>query len=58
VTALLKEVTVRSLHGRGAEDNVGSIRVLECNGFLLVGSEDSFAAGRQATLELMCTLPD
>lgn len=50
VAALLDEVTVRPLYGRVAEDNIGSVRVLERNGFVLVGSEDSFAAARQATV--------
>lgn len=59
LAALLKEVTVRPLHARVAEDNLGSIRVLERNGFVLVGSEDSFAAGRQATItELIFKLSD
>ena len=50
VAALLKEVTVRPLHARVAEDNRGSIRVLERNRFVRVGSEDSFSAARQATI--------
>ena len=59
VAALLDEVTVRPLYGRVAEDNLGSVRVLERNGFVLVGREDSFAAGRQATItELIFKLSD
>jgi [ribosomal protein S5]-alanine N-acetyltransferase len=59
VAALLKEVTVRPIYGRVAEDNVGSVRVLERNGFVLVGSEGSFAAARQATItELIFKLSD
>jgi [ribosomal protein S5]-alanine N-acetyltransferase len=59
VAALLDEVTVRPFYGRVAEDNLGSVRVLERNGFVLVGSEDSFAAGRQATItELIFKLSD
>lgn len=50
VAALLREVTARPLHARVVEDNLGSIRVLERNGFVRVGSEDSFAEGRQATV--------
>jgi RimJ/RimL family protein N-acetyltransferase len=50
VGALLKEVTVRPLHARVAEDNHGSIRVLERNGFGLVGRENSFSAQRQAAI--------
>lgn len=30
--------------------NLGSVRALERNGFVSVGSEDSFAPGRQATV--------
>jgi ribosomal-protein-alanine N-acetyltransferase len=59
VAVLLKEVTVRPLRARVAEDNHGSIRVLERNGFVLVGSEDSFSAARQATItELIFKLSD
>lgn len=59
VAALLDEVTARPLYGRVAEDNLGSIRVLERNGFVLVGSEESFADARQATItELIFKLSD
>jgi ribosomal-protein-alanine N-acetyltransferase len=59
VAALLEEVTVRPLHARVVEDNVGSIRVLERNGFVRIGSEDCFAEGRQATVtELIYVLAD
>jgi len=58
VAALLDEVTVRPLYGRVAEDNLGSVRVLERNGFVLVGSEESFADARQETItELIFKLP-
>lgn len=50
VAALLEEVTVRPLHARVVDDNQGSIRVLERNGFVRTGSEDSFAEGRQANV--------
>jgi [ribosomal protein S5]-alanine N-acetyltransferase len=50
VAALLKEVTVRPIRARVAEDNHGSIRVLKRNGFVLIGSEDSFSAARRATI--------
>jgi RimJ/RimL family protein N-acetyltransferase len=59
VAALLEEVTARPLHARVVEDNIGSARVLERNGFLLIGSEESFAEGRQATVtELIYKLTD
>jgi len=59
VAALLEEVAVRPLHAQVVEDNVGSIRVLERNGFVRVGSEESFAEGRQATVtELIYLLAD
>ena len=50
VAALVDEVTVRPIFGRVAEDNLGSVRVLERNGFVLVGSEESFADARQAII--------
>jgi len=59
LAALLGEVTIRPVYGRVAEDNRGSVRVLERNGFVLVGSEESFADARQATItELIFKLSD
>jgi ribosomal-protein-alanine N-acetyltransferase len=59
LAALLDEVTARPLRGRVAEDNLGSVRVLERNGFVLVGSEQAFAGARQATItELIFRLSD
>ena len=46
--ALLEIETTRPLHGRAAEHNSGSIRVLEKVGFRRVGQEVSFAAGVNA----------
>ena len=58
LAALLAEVPARPLQARVAEDNLGSLRVLERNGFVRVGSEDSFAPARDATItELILELP-
>ncbi len=58
VAALLDEVAVRPVYGRVVQDNVGSVRVLERNGFVRVGSEESFAPGRRTTVtELIFKLP-
>ena len=58
LAALLAEVPTRPLQARVAEDNLGSLRVLERNGFVRVGSEDSFAPARDATItELILELP-
>ncbi|MET8468652.1 GNAT family N-acetyltransferase [Streptomyces sp. NPDC006422] len=48
VAALLDEVTYRPIHARVVEDNTGSVRVLERNGFVRIGSDDGFAPARQA----------
>jgi RimJ/RimL family protein N-acetyltransferase len=45
LAALLTEVRERPLHARVAEHNVGSIRVLERNGFRAVGRETGDPAG-------------
>ena len=59
LAALLAEVPTRPLHARVVEDNVGSLRVLERNGFVRVGSEESYAPGRQETVtELILRLSD
>jgi len=50
VAALLAEVPTRPLHARVVEDNIGSRKVLEHNGFVRIGSENSFAEGRRATV--------
>lgn len=44
---LLKVDTTRPIHGRAAKDNIGSIRVLEKCGFVLVGEDKGFANARQ-----------
>jgi RimJ/RimL family protein N-acetyltransferase len=48
---LLDLVPVRPLHARAASDNVGSMRVLQKAGFKVVGTEVSFAAGRNGEIE-------
>lgn len=48
---LLEEITVRPLYARAASDNLGSIRVLEKNGFTVVGTEVSYAPARDAEIE-------
>jgi [ribosomal protein S5]-alanine N-acetyltransferase len=50
LAALLTEVSMRPLHARVVADNVGSLRVLERNGFARIGSEESFAPARQAVV--------
>jgi RimJ/RimL family protein N-acetyltransferase len=48
---LLDLVPARPLHARAASDNGPSIRVLQKAGFNVVGTEVSFAAGRNAEIE-------
>ena len=48
---LLDLVPARPLHARAASDNAPSIRVLQKAGFSVVGTEVSFAAGRDAEIE-------
>ncbi|GID29287.1 GNAT family N-acetyltransferase [Paractinoplanes brasiliensis] len=48
---LLQEVPVRPLHARAASDNLGSLRVLRRAGFVDVGTDVGFAAGRGAEIE-------
>ena len=51
LTLLLEQVTVRPLFARAASDNVGSLKVLAAAGFMPIGVEVSFAAGRNAEIE-------
>ena len=48
---LLDLVPARPLHARAASDNARSLRVLQKAGFSVVGTEVSFAAGRDAEIE-------
>lgn len=47
----LEVVRTRPLYARAASDNVGSLRVLEKAGFQVIGTEVSFAPGRQGEIE-------
>jgi RimJ/RimL family protein N-acetyltransferase len=48
---LLEEVPVRPIYARAASDNAASLRVLEKSGFQVIGTENSFAPGRNGTIE-------
>jgi RimJ/RimL family protein N-acetyltransferase len=48
---LLELVSARPIYARAASDNAGSLRVLEKSGFRAVGTEKSFAAGRNQEIE-------
>jgi RimJ/RimL family protein N-acetyltransferase len=48
---LVDLVPVRPLYARAASDNVGSLRVLQKSGFKIIGTENSFAPGRNGTIE-------
>ncbi len=48
---LLELVPARPLYARAASDNAGSLRVLQKSGFRAVGTEKSFAAGRDQEIE-------
>jgi RimJ/RimL family protein N-acetyltransferase len=47
----LDQISVRPLHARAASDNAGSLRVLHKSGFKAIGTETSFAPGRNAEIE-------
>ena len=48
---LLKAVPVRPLFARAASDNVRSLKVLQRAGFVVTGTETSFANGRNTQIE-------
>jgi RimJ/RimL family protein N-acetyltransferase len=48
---LLDIVPARPLHARAASDNTGSLRVLEKASFKIIGTENSFAPGRNGAIE-------
>jgi RimJ/RimL family protein N-acetyltransferase len=47
---LLDLVPVRPLHARAASDNAGSLKVLQKAGFEAIGTENSFAPGRNTEI--------
>ena len=47
----LDTVAVRPLYARAASDNVGSLRVLRKAGFLITGTEISYASARRTEIE-------
>jgi RimJ/RimL family protein N-acetyltransferase len=48
---LLESVSVRPLFARAASDNVRSLKVLQRAGFAIIGTEISFANGRNKEIE-------
>jgi RimJ/RimL family protein N-acetyltransferase len=48
---LMDLVPTRPLHARAASDNVGSLKVLEKSGFKIIGTENSFAPGRNSDIQ-------
>ena|ERR1700722_16997015 len=48
---LMELVPARPLHARAASDNLASLRVLQKAGFTVIGTETSFAAGRNGNIE-------
>jgi RimJ/RimL family protein N-acetyltransferase len=48
---LIDEIAVRPLHARVASDNIGSLRVLQRNGFRVIGTETSYAPARGTEIE-------
>jgi RimJ/RimL family protein N-acetyltransferase len=44
-------VTTRPLHARAASDNLASLRVLQKSGFKIIGTENSFAPGRNSDIQ-------
>jgi RimJ/RimL family protein N-acetyltransferase len=48
---LMDLVPARPLYARAASDNAGSLRVLQKCGFQVIGTENSFASGRDGEIE-------
>lgn len=51
LTLFLDLIPARPLHARAASDNAGSLGVLHRSGFRVIGTETSFAPGRNAEIE-------
>jgi RimJ/RimL family protein N-acetyltransferase len=51
LAAFLLKIHGRPLYARAASDNIGSMRVLERNGFSPIGTDTGFAEGRAADTE-------
>ncbi|WP_107076341.1 GNAT family N-acetyltransferase [Micromonospora sp. MH33] len=51
LAALLRELPQRPVHARAAKDNVASLAVLRKCGFVVVGEDSGYAAGRGAEVE-------
>ncbi|MFJ6953248.1 GNAT family N-acetyltransferase, partial [Micromonospora aurantiaca (nom. illeg.)] len=49
--ALLREVPHRPLHARAAKDNAASLAVLRKCGFVVIGEDSGYAAGRGTEVE-------
>jgi RimJ/RimL family protein N-acetyltransferase len=48
---LLELVPARPLHARAASDNIASLKVLQKAGFNIIGTESSYASGRNRDIE-------
>ena len=51
LSLFLKELTIRPLYARIVNDNIGSLRVLEKNGFKIIGADKGFAHARGEEVE-------
>lgn len=51
LAALLRELPQRPVHARAAKDNAASLAVLRKCGFVVVGEDSGYAAGRGAEVE-------
>ena len=51
LAAFLVQQGIRPLYARAAKDNTGSLRVLEKNGFVIVGEDKGFANARGVEVE-------